>query len=112
MNYRGKFIIGPKSQRFSLKTIPIAFTANGENGNARIDNILTGGLLVDEASSQPSPGEKIQVFINVPDFSSPVALEAVVVRRQNRGFAAKFSGLSEETRVSLASYFSSAVEKM
>jgi hypothetical protein len=88
--------------RFKLAEKPITYMANGQLGQAILQNISTSGCAVTKSSTQLTKNDQVLIVIELTECERPLELKARVMRAGDAAFSVQFTDLEE----SFVSHFS------
>lgn len=88
--------------RFKFTNKPITYMANGQLGQATLQNISTSGCAVIKSSTQLTKNDQVLIVIKLTTCDRPLELKARVMRAGEAAFSVQFTDLEE----SFVSHFS------
>ncbi len=88
--------------RFKLAEKPITYMANGQLGQAILQNISTSGCAVTKSSTHLTKNDQVLIVIELTEGDRPLELKGRVMRAGDAAFSVQFTDLEE----SFVSHFS------
>jgi len=81
--------------RFKLADKPITYMANGQLGQAILQDISTSGCAVIKSSTQLTKNDQILIVIELTECDRPLELKARVKRAGDASFSVQFTDLED-----------------